>query len=70
MSTFREKCVTDRETEGWINEGTHRQIIRAKLIEPVREGEFKIQMFVKDQNILRRCPRLNKKILKSVKNLF
>ena len=70
MSTFREKCVTDREMEGWINKGTHRQIIRPKFIELVREGEFKIQMFAKDQNLLRRCPRLNKKFLKSVKNLF
>ena len=28
MSRFKEKCVTDRQTNGWINEGTYRQIDR------------------------------------------
>lgn len=42
MSRFREKCVIDRQTDGWINKGTHRQIDRPKFKEQVREGEFKI----------------------------
>ena len=70
MSRFREKFVIDRHTDGCINKRTHRQIDRPKCIEPFHEGEFKIRMFAKYQNILRRFPRLYTKIFKSIKNLF
>ena len=70
MSRFTEKCVIDRQTNGWINKGTHRQIDRPKFIQPFCEGEFKIWKFAKHQNILRKCPRLYTTIKKSITNLF
>ena len=69
-SRFREKCITDWQTDGWLNKGTHRQIENPKFIEPFCEGEFKIQTFAKHQNILRWCPISYTKIFKSTKNHF
>ena len=43
---------------------------RPKFIGPFREAEFKIWTFAKQQNILRGCPRLCAKNLKSIENLF
>lgn len=70
MSRFREKCVIDRQTDGWINKGTHRQIDRPKFIQPFCEGEFKIWTFAKHQNILRKCPRLYTTIKKVLQIFF
>ena len=58
MNRFREKCVTDRQTNRWTDKQTHGWMERPKFIGTCYKAEFKIQMFAKHQNILRGCPRL------------
>ena len=52
MSRFREKCVTDRQTDGWIDKGTQGHI------GPFHEAQCKITDVCQAPKYTKRMPKI------------
>ena len=58
LSRFREKCVTDRQMDGWIDNGTQGYIDRTNFIGPFQEVLCRIMDICQAPKYTNRVPKI------------